>query len=63
MDVAAASVVMANQQVRADASMAVMDKAKNTMEEQGKQLVTMLEQSHVPSPSHPTLGNMIDQSV
>ncbi|HLS09903.1 YjfB family protein [Lentibacillus sp.] len=60
MDVAAASVVMANQQVRADASLAVMKNAKNTAEQQGQQLIEMLNQSQVPSASHPTLGKAVD---
>ena len=42
MDIAAMSVVMANHQVRADASLAVMNNVKDMLEQQGQQLVEML---------------------
>lgn len=51
------SVVMANQQVRTDASMAVMDNIMDVAEQQGLQLMDMLQDS---TPTHPTLGNRID---
>ncbi|WP_339226551.1 YjfB family protein [Oceanobacillus sp. FSL K6-2867] len=57
MDIAAMSVVMANQQVRTDASMAVMDNIMDVAEQQGLQLMDMLQDS---TPTHPTLGNRID---
>jgi len=62
MDIAAMSVVMANHQVRADASLAVMNNVKDMLEQQGLQLVEMLQQtsSHA---QHPSLGNVIDISV
>lgn len=50
MDIAAMSIVMANTQVRRDASLAVM-------KQQGGQITGMLESASVP---HPTLGNKID---
>lgn len=59
MDVAAMSVVMANQQARADASMAVMNQVKGLLHQQGEQLVDMLQQSGTEVP-HPTLGQTID---
>lgn len=59
MDIAAMSVVMANHQVRADASLAVMGNVKDLLKQQGQQLVEMLEQASPPA-SHPTLGNTID---
>lgn len=62
MDIAAMSVVMANHQVRADASLAVMNNAKDVLEQQGQQLIEMLQQSGSPVP-HPSLGNIIDISI
>ncbi|WP_188456641.1 YjfB family protein [Virgibacillus oceani] len=62
MDVAAMSVVMANTQVRADASLAVMSKVKGLMEQQGQQLMELLQQSGPRAP-HPTLGNVVDLEV
>lgn len=56
MDIAALSVVMANQQVRSNAGLAVMKNAKEMMEQQGDQTIEMLNQT-VP---HPTTGNQID---
>ena len=62
MDIAAMSVVMANHQVRADASLAVMNNVKNMLEQQGQQLVEMLNQTAPPA-QHPSLGNVIDISI
>jgi len=62
MDIAAMSVVMANHQVRADASLAVMTNVKKMVEQQGQQLVDMLQQTGSPAP-HPTLGNTIDVNL
>ncbi|WP_099159432.1 YjfB family protein [Virgibacillus ndiopensis] len=59
MDVAAVSVAMANTQVRADASLAIMGKVKGLMEQQGQQMMEMLQQSGPQAP-HPSLGNVID---
>lgn len=57
MDIAAMSMAMNNHQVRTDASLAVMDNIKNVAEQQGLQLMEMLQDS---TPPHPTLGNQID---
>jgi len=62
MDIAAMSVVMANHQVRADASLAVMNNVKDLIEQQGQQLVEMLQQTNPPA-QHPSLGNVIDISI
>lgn len=59
MDIAAMSVVMANHQVRADAGLAVMNKVKGLMDQQGQQLTEMLQQTG-PAASHPTLGSNVD---
>ena len=56
------SVAMANQQVRADASLAVMRNMKNVFEQQGQQLIEMLQQTGSLA-QHPTLGNVIDISI
>jgi len=63
MDIATLSVVMANHQVRSDASLAIMNQTKNLMEEQGNQLVEMLHHSTNTSVSHPTLGSKVDLKV
>lgn len=62
MNIAAMSVVLANQQVQADASLKVMLKAKDLMEQQGEQLVDMLQMPQA-NVSHPTLGQSFDVSV
>ncbi|MGY0691264.1 YjfB family protein [Virgibacillus sp. FSP13] len=62
MDVAAMSVVMANSQLRSDASLAIMDKSMGVMEQQGQQMMEMLQKSAVPV-THPTLGNAIDVKI
>lgn len=59
MDIAAMSVVMANQQVKADASLAVMSNVKDILEQQGQDLVDMLQSAEMPAP-HPTMGHLID---
>lgn len=59
MDIAAMSVAMSNHQVRADASLAVMNNIKKVAEQQGQQLIDMLQQTSSASP-HPTLGKVID---
>ena len=65
MDIAALSVVMANEQVRTNASLKVMGNAKDMMEQQGAQLVEMLEQSTASTPKapHPSLGTNIDMKA
>ncbi|GAB3065764.1 YjfB family protein [Virgibacillus ainsalahensis] len=62
MDIAATSVVMANQQVRSDAGLAVMRNVMDTFEQQGVQLMEMLEQPSQPA-SHPSLGSKIDLHI
>ncbi|MGM8364804.1 YjfB family protein [Virgibacillus sp. W0181] len=62
MDIAAMSVVMANKQVRADAGLAVLNHAKNLTEQQGNQLVEMLQQSNQ-KVDHPSLGTRIDLNI
>lgn len=62
MDIAAMSIGLHTQQVQADASLKVMSKTKNMMEQQGEQLVEMLQASQ-PAASHPSLGKAIDVSV
>ncbi|WP_337019771.1 YjfB family protein [Oceanobacillus massiliensis] len=57
MDIAAMSVAMASSQVRSDASLAVMDNVMDVSEQQGLQLLEMLQE---PAAAHPTLGNSID---
>lgn len=59
MDIAAMSVVKANHQVRADASLAIMGNAKDVLKQQGEQLVEMIQQAG-PQATHPTLGQSID---
>lgn len=55
MDIAAMSMVQANSQLRADASMKVMSNVKDVMNQQGEQLIEMLSDA-----THPTLGQSID---
>ncbi|WP_404455664.1 YjfB family protein [Oceanobacillus kapialis] len=59
MDIAALSMAMANQQVRSNAGLAVMDNSMKMMEQQGEDLMKMLQQE-APSAPHPSLGNQID---
>jgi hypothetical protein len=59
MDIAAMSVIMAHQQIRTDASVAIMNNVKDLVQQQGRQLIEMLEQSGSPAP-HPSLGKTID---
>lgn len=64
MDIAALSVVMANQQLKADASIAVMNHAKNFAEQQGQQLVDMLKNAPTTTTlSHPSLGTQFDFKI
>lgn len=63
MDIAAMSVVMSQNQVRAEASLAVMSNVKDLIEQQGEQLVDMLHQSTSANIPHPTLGKAFDISV
>jgi len=63
MDIAAMSVVMSQNQVRADASLAVMSNVKNVIEQQGDQLVDMLQQSTQTNIPHPTLGQRFDVTL
>jgi len=57
MDIAALSVVSANKQIRSNASLAVMDNIMEVAEQQGIQVMEMLQESSVP---HPTLGSQTD---
>lgn len=58
MDIAALSVAMANQHVRASTGLAIMNKTMGVMEQQNLQLLDMLQTS-VQAP-HPTLGKAVD---
>jgi Putative motility protein len=62
MDIAGMSVVMANSQLRSQASLAVMVNMKNLMQQQGNQLTEMLQKSVGEAP-HPTLGKSVDIQV
>jgi galactitol-specific phosphotransferase system IIB component len=57
MDIAALSVAMSSTRFVQNASIAVMDNIKNVAEQQGSQLLDMMQES---LPEHPTLGNQID---
>lgn len=57
MDIASLSMHMANIQVKSQASLAVMGNIKDAAEQQGEQLIKMLEGS---APPHPDLGTVID---
>lgn len=59
MNVAALSIEMVQNNVKNDASVAVMRNIKNIMNEQGEQLVDMLAEATSAAP-HPTLGQTID---
>lgn len=61
MDVAGLSMRVAQNQVKNDASLAMMRNVKDMMNEQGQQLVDMLSQTTTAAP-HPTLGQHIDIS-
>lgn len=63
MDIAALSIAMAQQQVKVDANLAVMGNVKQLIEQQGQQLVEMLERSTQATVPHPSLGNKIDVSI
>lgn len=56
MDIAAISMAMSTTQLKQQSSLAMMDKVKGEAEQQGNQVVEMLEQSA----PHPNLGNRID---
>src|SRR5690625_7915538 len=58
MDIAALSVVMSQQQVKTDAGIAIMKQAKDVMQNEGEQLIEMIEESAVP---HPNLGHQVDE--
>lgn len=62
MDIAALSIGMANQQVRKEAGVAIMDKSMIMMEQQSLQLMDMLQQP-APQASHPSLGGQVDMKV
>lgn len=59
MDIAALSIGLANHQVRSDAGVAMMRNVMQTMEQQGLDLINLLQTSPV-SAKHPSLGNAID---
>ncbi|MFC4558036.1 YjfB family protein [Virgibacillus kekensis] len=63
MDVAAMSVAMSSHHVQSQASLAVMSNVKNVMEQQGQQLMEMLQQPQAVSASHPSLGSSVDLKV
>ncbi|SFK15936.1 Putative motility protein [Halobacillus dabanensis] len=56
MDIAAISMAMSTTQLKQQSRLAMMDKVKGEAEQQGNQMVEMLEQSA----PHPNLGNRID---
>ena len=58
MGIAALSMAKAQSQVKADASLKVMANVKDMMNQQGEQLIEMLETSS--SVPHPTLGGKVD---
>ena len=57
MDIAALSVVMSTNQIAQSTSIAVMDNIKDVAEQQGSQLLEMMQET---IPEHPTMGNQID---
>lgn len=57
MDIAALSMASAQSQIRSGTSLAIMDNVMNVSEQQGIQLMEMLQESPVP---HPTLGSQVD---
>ncbi|MGM8211389.1 YjfB family protein [Virgibacillus sp. W0430] len=59
MDIAAMSILMANQNVRINAQTAVLTHAKQHAQQQGNQIVEMLQQS-APKVEHPSLGKTVD---
>lgn len=61
MDIAGMSVVLANHSVRRDASMAMMSKTMDVMEDQNAQLIEMLNRST--DTPHPTSGRSIDLNI
>lgn len=62
MDIAAMSIILNHNQLRMDASLAVMNQTKQLVQQQGEQLVEMLEQSTAQAP-HPTHGGLFDTSI
>lgn len=63
MDIAALSMVLSQSKVRQQATLSVMDKAMGQAEENGQNLIHLLEQSSVPQPAislDPNVGNSID---
>ncbi|MFD1036824.1 YjfB family protein [Virgibacillus byunsanensis] len=63
MDVAAMSIALSNHQVKSESSLAVMSNVKGLAEQQGQQLVDMLQQSTGTPASHPSLGNRLDVKI
>ncbi|WP_249869296.1 YjfB family protein [Oceanobacillus saliphilus] len=57
MDIAALSIVMSNSKVAQSANIKIMDNIMNLAEQQGSQLMEMMQET---VPVHPTLGNQID---
>lgn len=62
MDINVVSSIMASHHLRSEVSIAVMDKTKNVMEQQGEQLLDMLQQTDSKEP-HPTHGNTVDIQI
>ncbi|WP_156290903.1 YjfB family protein [Oceanobacillus salinisoli] len=62
MDIAALSVVMAQNQVKSNVGISLMDKVMNMSEQQSNDLTKMLGDSGV-TPPHPTLGKQLDIHV
>lgn len=58
MDIAALSMGMAQAQLKNDAGLALAKQVMNVSQQQGKDLLQMLNQPI--SPPHPTLGHQID---
>lgn len=57
VDIAALSVIMSTNQIAQSTSIAVMDNIKDVAEQQGSQLLEMMQET---IPEHPTMGNQID---
>lgn len=62
MDIAAMSTALATNQLRSDASLAIMGNVMDLMKQQNAQLAEMA-QTTTPNAPHPALGNMLDVSV
>jgi hypothetical protein len=63
MDIAGLSMAMAQNNIGTKVGMAVLDKAMNTAEAQGAQLVQMIDSAAMQRSVQPHLGGNIDISV